>query len=62
MHVTPKVRRKGICYVKPVQKILLYAVIRFLIESGTKADIFFVGDALAVTPVELGSDTTGTRT
>ena len=41
----------------PYRRFFLYAVMRFLIESGTQADIFFIEDALAVTPVELESGT-----
>ena len=41
----------------PCRRFFLHAVMRFLIESGTRADIFFVGDALAVTAVELKSGT-----
>ena len=35
----------------PCGRFFLHAVMRFLIKSGTGADIFFVGDALAVTAV-----------
>ena len=34
-------------------RFFLHAVMRFLIESGTRADIFFVGDMWAATAVEL---------
>ena len=46
----------------PCRRFFLYAAMRFLIESGTRADIFFVGNALAVAAVEIGSGTGGTRT
>ena len=63
MHVTPMVWWKRICYViSPCGRFFLHAVMRFLIESGTGANIFFVGDTLAVTAVELEIGTAGTKT
>ena len=38
-------------------RFFLHAVMRFLIESRTGADILFVGDALVITAVELKSGT-----
>ena len=46
----------------PCERFFLYEVMRFLIESGTGADIFFIEDALVVTAVELESGIGGTRT
>ena len=62
MYVTPKVRWKEICYVKPVLKVLsAYShktpkVVAQLIDcvgSRTEVDVFLVGDVWVLAAVEL---------